>query len=610
MIRQNAYFKLSLILALFIPSILFAQNTTVEGYVYESGNRGYLNLAQVVLTDAESGQIFATVYSNREGFFTADLPSNVNCDYTVTKEQFGEVKGNVRVGTDKVFIKAEMKREPGYLFDVTMAQKKDDPDEVVQVDAILGGHIEVYNNTKKKEELNLQNYPHPNFQFTFKDGNHYTIMIRKEGFLTKRMEAYVNVNGCILCFEGIGDVRPGVTDNLTEGNEMGTLLANVELDRATVDKTIELQNIYFDYDSYEIRPDASAELDKLITLLRDNPTLLIELGSHTDSRGDEKSNQILSQQRATASTDYLLVKGGIDANRIKARGYGESKLKNRCKSSVKDCTETEHAVNRRTEIKILGFSNSLDTRTRSLQEIREEEIFLESLVSGDGFGGQVQIKEGDKMPAHIEEQTQKGANAEQKLIKEQVEESIEEEPVIEEMPKKNVVPGNTQIADPMKKDVSSEQVPEKKEELPVNTQIAKPMKDDISSEKPPMNDALNKAEQKAGQVLTKMKDPVQKLPADQIMRKADNKEAEQLSYNYTGYKIQVHHSVQKVALNHPIYTKLSTKNLSFEVRANGVSYLVGDFSEKDDAYLYLADEILAHFPDAFLVKYESGKRVK
>lgn len=606
MIRQNAYLQLSFILALLIPSILFAQNTTVEGYVYESGNRGYLNLAQVVLTDAESGQIFATVYSNREGFFTADLPSNVNCDYTVTKEQFKEVKGNVRVGADKVFIKAEMKREPGYLFDVTMAQKKDDPDEVVQVDAILGGHIEVYNNTKKKEELNLLDYPHPNFQFTFKEGNHYTIMIRKAGFLTKRMEAYVNVNGCILCFEGIGDVRPGVTDNLTEGNEMGTLLANVELDRATVDKTIELQNIYFDYDSYEIRPDASAELDKLITLLRDNPTLLIELGSHTDSRGDEKSNQLLSQQRATASTDYLLVKGGIDARRIKARGYGESSLKNRCKSSVTNCTEAEHAVNRRTEIKILGFSNSLDSRKRSLQEIREEEIFLESLVSGDGFGGQVQIKEGDKMPAHIEDQTQKGGTTDQKVIKEE----IEEMPVMEDMPKTKVDPGNTQIADPMKKDINSEQVPVIKEETPVKTQIAKPMEEDISTEKPPMKDALNKAEQKAGQVLTKMKDPVRKLPADQIMRKAEYNEAEQLSYNYSGYKIQVHHSLQKVALNHPIYTKLSPKPLSFEVRANGVSYLVGDFSEKDDAYLFLADEILAHFPDAFLVKYEGGKRSK
>ena len=586
MIRQNAYFQLSLILALIVPSILFAQNTTVEGYVYESGNRGYLNLAKVILTDANSGQNFATVYSNKKGFFTAEVPSNTSCNYSVSKDLFGDINGTIQVGTDKTFIKAEMKREPGYLFDVTMAQKKDDPEETVQVDAILGGHIEVFNNTKKKEELNLVDYQHPNFQFTFKDGNHYTIMIRKEGFLTKRMEAYVNVNGCILCFEGIGNVRPGVTDNLTEGNKMGTLLANVELEKATVDKTFELQNIYFDYDSYEIRPDASAELDKLITLLRDNPKLLIELGSHTDSRGDEKSNALLSQQRATASTDYLLVKGGIDSKRIRAKGYGESILKNRCKSIVKDCTEEEHAVNRRTEIKILGFSNNIDVRLRSLQEIREEEIFLESMVSGDGFGGQVQIKEGENMPGHIEEETQKG---------------VKEEQV------KN--PVKTQIAEPMERGITSEQTPEKIMDVPVKTETSMPMKKDVSTEQVEEENPLLKAEQKSGQVLSKMKDPVRKMPANQTMKKSESKLAEQLAFNYTGYKIQIHHSTKKVELNHSMYTKIPSIPLSFEVRANGVSYLAGDFSDKNEAYLFLADEILSHFPDAFLVKFESGKRV-
>ena len=68
----------------------------------------------------------------------------------------------------------------------------------------------------------------------------------KKGFFTKRMEAYVNVEDCILCFDGVGDVRPGVSDVMTRNNTMGTLLANVELDRVELDKSIKIENIYYD----------------------------------------------------------------------------------------------------------------------------------------------------------------------------------------------------------------------------------------------------------------------------------------------------------------------------------------------------------------------------
>ena len=108
---------------------------------------------------------------------------------------------------------------------------------------------------------------------------------------------------------------------------------------------------YWDFDKFNIRPDAALELDKLVTTLNENPTIWIELGSHTDSRGNDAYNQKLSQNRANAAVAYIVSKG-IAKERIKAKGYGETVLVNQCKNGIK-CTDEEHQLNRRTEFKIV-----------------------------------------------------------------------------------------------------------------------------------------------------------------------------------------------------------------------------------------------------------------
>ncbi|WP_421939880.1 OmpA family protein [Pedobacter sp.] len=115
-------------------------------------------------------------------------------------------------------------------------------------------------------------------------------------------------------------------------------------------KGVRLENIYYDFDKWDIRPDAAVELDKLVKILQDNPTIWIELGSHTDSRGKDSYNLTLSQKRAESAVAYLIAKG-IDRNRLEARGYGETVPLNKCKNDV-ECTDAEHQLNRRTEFKI------------------------------------------------------------------------------------------------------------------------------------------------------------------------------------------------------------------------------------------------------------------
>lgn len=117
-----------------------------------------------------------------------------------------------------------------------------------------------------------------------------------------------------------------------------------------------IENLYYAYGDYKIDAAGQNILDKVITVLNSNPNLNIELSSHTDSRSSDSYNLSLSQKRAKTAVDYLISKG-INKNRLKAVGYGETRLLNNCKNDA-PCSEEEHAKNRRTEFKIVEVGKS------------------------------------------------------------------------------------------------------------------------------------------------------------------------------------------------------------------------------------------------------------
>ncbi|MBK8722428.1 MAG: OmpA family protein [Saprospiraceae bacterium] len=122
------------------------------------------------------------------------------------------------------------------------------------------------------------------------------------------------------------------------------------LDQIFKNKEIVLDNIYYDFDKSDIREDAKPTLNQLANTLKQNPSIKIQLSSHTDCRGNEGYNEELSQRRAQSAVDYL-ISLGINANRLIAKGYGESNPAVICNCS--NCTEEEHQKNRRTTFKIL-----------------------------------------------------------------------------------------------------------------------------------------------------------------------------------------------------------------------------------------------------------------
>lgn len=171
-------------------------------------------------------------------------------------------------------------------------------------------------------------------KYPLQEGKDYTILAERRGYLTRREP-----------FTMQGKSIPQVFLNKPQTDT--TFYVPILLDKSLLNKTFVLENIYYDLDKFNIRSDAAPELDKIVTILKDNPTLKLELSSHTDVRAPDAYNLRLSQNRAKSAVEYM-VSQGVSADRLVAKGYGETQL------VVKNAkTEEEHQRNRRTEIKIL-----------------------------------------------------------------------------------------------------------------------------------------------------------------------------------------------------------------------------------------------------------------
>ena len=160
----------------------------------------------------------------------------------------------------------------------------------------------------------------------------YEIVVGKDSFLVSNIELTTQQIRAI--------------DN---GNSV-TINKEVELHKVYKGKEIVLNNIYYEYDKWNITEEAKPALDALSIMLKSNPSISIELVSHTDCRGEVEYNEILSQKRAKSAVEYLVEKG-ISIERLVPVGMGESRLFNNCPCDA--CTETEHLSNRRTTFKIL-----------------------------------------------------------------------------------------------------------------------------------------------------------------------------------------------------------------------------------------------------------------
>ncbi|HEY9487224.1 MAG TPA: OmpA family protein [Chryseosolibacter sp.] len=181
------------------------------------------------------------------------------------------------------------------------------------------------------------------FFFRVYENEEYELVGETDGYLVKRQP-----------YKTMGKAIDPKT--LTQLVTNVTLDTTIVLEKMELNKIFVLENIYYDLDSANIRPDAARELDKLVQILSDNPEIIIELSSHTDSIASVEYNLNLSQRRAQSAVNYMIQRG-ISPDRMVAKGYGE--LRPIARNTNPDGTDNPvgRQRNRRTEFKILEINN-------------------------------------------------------------------------------------------------------------------------------------------------------------------------------------------------------------------------------------------------------------
>ncbi|WP_439880708.1 OmpA family protein [Pontibacter sp. MBLB2868] len=232
-------------------------------------------------------------------------------------------------GSDNIYSFKEVKKQPLVLKGQVIAKagKADSVrKQVTPIDSVLLQLTE----SGSTKPVELYTDEDGNFSFEVKPGKTYTLRGSKEDYLSQNLTIVAD------------------SSLMSDSYQLEFVL-----ERKRVNVPVVLNNVYYDLDKAVIRPEAAAELNKLIKIMKDNPDVMIEIGSHTDSRGHRKYNRLLSERRANSVVDYLISKG-IDKSRLTATGYGESQLINECNDAKRrSCSEEMHQQNRRTEFKII-----------------------------------------------------------------------------------------------------------------------------------------------------------------------------------------------------------------------------------------------------------------
>lgn len=203
------------------------------------------------------------------------------------------------------------------------------------------------------EEIKLLIAADGSFNTCLECGCDYVVKARKENFIGDNvLVSTINNPNCNTPVSVELALLPGF-DKMGNPVEIAGNILDQSIKVGTV---IELKNIFYDYDKATIREEAARDLDDLVELMKRFPSMSIELSSHTDSRGTKAYNQSLSQKRAETARKYLIEKG-ITPERVKAVGYGESRLRNRCADGV-ECSDMKHQMNRRTEVFVTSFDKA------------------------------------------------------------------------------------------------------------------------------------------------------------------------------------------------------------------------------------------------------------
>jgi outer membrane protein OmpA-like peptidoglycan-associated protein len=307
-----------------------------DGVLYfSSDGHGGLGALDIYFSVPERG-VFNSIQNVGYPVNSAKDDFGIALDSTGMKGYFASNRPGGKGNDDLYFVK--IKRVPVIIRGVI----KDRDTKDVLSDAIVAVYDE-----NGKSILNSTTRTDGQFEFEVNKGQQYTIKVNKE-FYTQS-EKTIGTNTLRPNDEVYSEIF--LEQKIEESADNSPAPKSMEEEDGIPLQVIAIEYINYDLDKSDVMSDAAEVLDKLVTLLKENPDLEIRIESHTDSRGSDDYNMLLSKKRARASFDYLVSKG-IDPNRMLYHGYGETRLLNRCSNGV-NCSEEEHEVNRRSIVKVV-----------------------------------------------------------------------------------------------------------------------------------------------------------------------------------------------------------------------------------------------------------------
>lgn len=292
----------------------------VQGHAVDRATRESIPNVKVVLKN-EQGETVDQATADEEGRYLFDLPAGEEYTAVVSKEDYQALEQRIDARNEEsamLEVEHVLERKRFAVEGRVLDRKTGTPVDSTTVTLIN-------KTTGETEEVFVEEGGA--YQFDLQADQQYEIRASRQTYL-----------------EAVDSVE-------TIGVSYETISMDLAIDKVTFNQPFNLENIYYDFDKWNIRPSAAIELDKLVNFMKDNPTYYVELGSHTDARGNNAYNEDLSQKRSESAVDYI-VSEGISRERIKAKGYGETRIMNGCVDEV-PCSVAQHQENRRTEFTVV-----------------------------------------------------------------------------------------------------------------------------------------------------------------------------------------------------------------------------------------------------------------
>ena len=313
--------------------------------LYDTGSDAPLDSVSLLMKSKSEGRADQTMITDRNGFVQLCLDGDNDFIFQASRDGYinSTVGFTTRALTDDQPTQLEIgMMKPIVVIDTVSAESKDaysaEPLTKSRIRGVvvserdrrpIEGVVVWLRNECDRTQLEYVTGPDGRYSFDLTEGCDYVLVASKPAFGT-------NTNKI---------------KRLPKKAKPKVLSADLRM--LTVGDVVTIDNIYYDLDRFSLRQDAARELEKLVATMRKYPSLIIEIRSHTDSRGSAEQNKSLSTKRAKAVADQLAAKG-ISRRRMATSGMGESQLVNNCTDDV-ICTDAEHQRNRRTEFRVVDI---------------------------------------------------------------------------------------------------------------------------------------------------------------------------------------------------------------------------------------------------------------